>query len=107
MCVEDSADTLHRLCEPVYSLSEGLTQPKVASLVAQSLAKLPDLPEWIEPSQLADKDWPGLARCVAIAHRGEHDARATGWLMTNCSPIAGADAGPGGQSRAQGAAVAR
>lgn len=69
--VEDGADTLARLCEPVYALSVGLTQPKVASLVAQSLARLPTLPEWIEPSQLADKKWPDWRDALQVAHRGE------------------------------------
>ena len=38
--VEEGGDTLQRLCEPVYRLSEGLTQPRVAGLVEQALAKL-------------------------------------------------------------------
>jgi len=55
---EASAAQMGRLSEPVYRLSEGLTQPRVASLVEQALTRLPQLPEWIEPSVLAKHDWP-------------------------------------------------
>ena len=37
--VEEGGETLQRLCEPVYRLSEGLTQPKIAGLVEQALAR--------------------------------------------------------------------
>ncbi len=68
--IEDNDDTLTRLCEPVYALATGLTQPKLASLVAQSLAKLPALPEWIEPTQLAQMDWPAWNEAMPRVHRG-------------------------------------
>ncbi|RDC59675.1 DNA helicase [Alteripontixanthobacter maritimus] len=71
--VEGSGDTLQRLCEPVYSLAEGLTQPKVASLVQQSLERLPELPEWIETSQLDGAGWPGWADALALAHKSDHE----------------------------------
>ena len=69
---EDSAGLLRTLNEPVYALSEGLTQPKVASLVAQSLARLPTLPEWIEPGQFAKMQWPTWGDALKLAHKGEH-----------------------------------
>jgi len=72
--VEEGGETLQRLCEPVYALAEGLTQPKLASLVAQSLEKLPDLPEWIEPGQFAQQGWPSWNDALKLAHRGEHAA---------------------------------
>jgi ATP-dependent DNA helicase RecG len=71
---EDSAGLLRTLNEPVYALSEGLTQPKVASLVAQSLARLPTLPEWIEPGQFAKMQWPAWGDALKLAHKGEHPA---------------------------------
>ncbi|WP_114522153.1 ATP-dependent DNA helicase RecG [Altererythrobacter sp. ZODW24] len=70
--VEDGAETLTRLCEPVYSLSEGLTQPRVAGLVAQSLDRLTELPEWIEPNLLAKREWPAWDEALKLAHKGEH-----------------------------------
>ena len=72
--LEDSGDTLARLTEPVYSLAEGLTQPKMVSLVKQALERLPALPEWIEPGQFAAAGWPGWADALALAHEGPHEA---------------------------------
>ena len=72
--VEDSGETLGRLSEPVYRLSEGLTQPKVAGLVEQALARLPDMPEWIERAHLAKEGWPAWAEALRAAHKGEDDA---------------------------------
>lgn len=69
--VADGGDTLARLSEPVYRLSEGLTQPKVAGLVEQALTRLPDMPEWIEPTQLAKKGWPDWADALRAAHKSE------------------------------------
>ena len=69
--VEDGGDTLARLSEPVYRLSEGLTQPKIAALVKQALARLPDMPEWIEAAQLAKEGWPAWADALRSAHKGE------------------------------------
>jgi len=72
--VADSAETLTRLCEPVYALSEGLTQPKVSNLVAQAQERLPELPEWIEPSQFDAAKWPDWRDALTLAHKGEHQA---------------------------------
>ena len=71
---EENSETLGRLCEPVYALSDGLTQPRVSGLVEQSLAKLPELPEWIELGLKAKDDWPGWTDALKLAHRGEHPA---------------------------------
>ncbi len=67
----ESAANMGRLTEPVYRLSEGLTQPRVAALVAQSLERLPELPEWIEPSQFAREGWPQWREAMERAHLGE------------------------------------
>ena len=67
---EDSAALAGHLAEPVYALSEGLTQGRVAALVAQALEHLPTLPEWIEPGLLAQKGWPGWREALLAAHKG-------------------------------------
>ncbi len=67
----ESAANMGRLTEPVYRLSEGLTQPRVAALVAQSLDRLPDLPEWIEPSQFTGEGWPSWRTALGAAHVSE------------------------------------
>lgn len=70
----ESGETLARLNEPVYPLSEGLTQPRMAALVAQALARLPELPEWIEPTQFEKAGWPAWRDALHLAHKGEHKA---------------------------------
>lgn len=70
----DSAGLLGQLVEPVYPLSEGLTQGRLGALVELSLASLPELPEWIEPGQLAKMQWPNWRDALALAHRGLHTA---------------------------------
>ncbi|MEE4200066.1 ATP-dependent DNA helicase RecG [Erythrobacter sp.] len=71
---EDSSAHLGRMVEPVYALSEGLTQPKLASLAKQSLARLPELAEWIEPGQLEREGWPGWRDALHLAHKGENES---------------------------------
>ncbi len=70
--VEEDCETLQRLCEPVYRLSEGLTQPKIAGLVDQSLSRTPELPEWIDSSQANKEDWPTWRDALVLAHKGEN-----------------------------------
>ncbi len=70
----EGSETLGRLTEPVYALSEGLTQPKVAALVEQAITRSPDLPEWIEPSQLAQEGWPSWVEAIRQAHKSENPA---------------------------------
>jgi ATP-dependent DNA helicase RecG len=69
---ESSAGLMGSLCEAVYPLAEGLTQPKVADLVTQSLSRAPELPEWIEPGVLAQHKWPAWRDALVLAHRSEH-----------------------------------
>ena len=51
--------------EPVYPLASGI-QPKVlAKAIQAALARAPELPEWIEPSQMARDHWPGWRTALA------------------------------------------
>jgi ATP-dependent DNA helicase RecG len=61
--------------EPVYPLSEGLTNNRLGQLAAQALARVPALPEWIEPSLLERRGWPDWAQSLQLAHR-THDRDA-------------------------------
>ncbi|MGC4249911.1 MAG: ATP-dependent DNA helicase RecG [Sphingobium sp.] len=72
--VEEAATVPAR--EPVYGLSEGLTNNRMRDLAAQALARAPDLPEWIEPSLLARKGWPGWREALNRAHADPSDALA-------------------------------
>jgi ATP-dependent DNA helicase RecG len=67
---EDSGELAGQLTEPVYALSEGLTQARIGALVAQALEHLPDLPEWIEPGLIAREGWPGWREAMLRAHKG-------------------------------------
>ena len=73
--LEEGGDTLQRLCEPVYALAEGLTQPRIAGLVEQALARAPELPEWNDANQVEREDWPNWREALKAAHRGE-DSKA-------------------------------
>ncbi len=68
-----SAAHLARVNEPVYALSEGLTQPKIAGLVAQSLERVSALPEWIEPGQFERAAWPTWSDALKLAHKDGHE----------------------------------
>lgn len=67
---EDSAAPIGKLCEPIYPLSEGLTQGRIGSLVAQALKTLPELPEWIEHSLKDKTGWPAWRDALGEVHRG-------------------------------------
>jgi ATP-dependent DNA helicase RecG len=62
--------------EPVYGLSEGLTNRKVGDLAAQALARAPALAEWIEPSLIERRGWPGWSEALSTAHRSRSNDKA-------------------------------
>ncbi len=62
--------------EPVYPLSEGLTNHRLNDLVAQALDRRPELEEWIEPSVKARRDWPDWGEALDLAHRDPASAGA-------------------------------
>jgi ATP-dependent DNA helicase RecG len=62
--------------EPVYRLSEGLTNRRMGQIAAQAVARAPDLPEWIEPGLLAQRGWPGWRDAVTQAHADPAEAAA-------------------------------
>ncbi|MFM6829370.1 MAG: ATP-dependent DNA helicase RecG [Novosphingobium sp.] len=71
---DESGALLGALCEPIYSLSDGLTQGRAAALVQQALGHVEDLPEWIEPGLLDKMKWPIWRDALLLAHKGEHAA---------------------------------
>ncbi|HRO12543.1 MAG TPA: ATP-dependent DNA helicase RecG, partial [Amaricoccus sp.] len=54
--------------EPVYPLTQGLSLRTMTRAVQDALARVPDLPEWIEPSVLARRRWPAFRAALAAAH---------------------------------------
>ncbi|GGI88834.1 ATP-dependent DNA helicase RecG [Polymorphobacter multimanifer] len=54
--------------EPVYPLTEGLTNRRLAGLAANALKRLPGLAEWVEPSVLTKHGWPSFGDALRQAH---------------------------------------
>ena len=74
--------------EPVYPLTEGLTNRRMGELAAAAVERAPELPEWIEPGLLAREAWRPWRTSLAEAHR-EPLARMQaggGSPMTRSSP---------------------
>src|SRR5438445_5080507 len=57
------------LREPVYPLTEGLTNRRIGELAREALERVPELPEWIEPSLAAREGWAAWHASLALAHR--------------------------------------
>ncbi|MDH3667990.1 MAG: ATP-dependent DNA helicase RecG [Paracoccaceae bacterium] len=55
--------------EPVYPLTQGLTQRALARAMAGALTKLPDLPEWLDPGIKDQHGWLGWAEAVRAVHQ--------------------------------------
>jgi ATP-dependent DNA helicase RecG len=64
------------LREPVYPLTEGLTNRRMTQLTAAALERAPELTEWIEPSVLARTGWPEWRTALARAHALEDEGPA-------------------------------
>jgi ATP-dependent DNA helicase RecG len=70
--VSEESAGLGQLCEPIYPLSDGLTQGRVGVLVQQGLGALTDMPEWIEPGLIAKQKWPAWRAALLAAHKDEN-----------------------------------
>ncbi len=64
------------LVEPVYPLTEGLGLNQLRRAADAALTRLPDLPEWQEPSWLARERFPSFAEALRIMHRPTDPADA-------------------------------
>ena len=56
------------LREPVYGLTEGISNKRMRELALTGLERAPQLPEWIEPSLLSRSHWPAWRSALAEAH---------------------------------------
>ncbi|MEZ5715165.1 MAG: ATP-dependent DNA helicase RecG [Paracoccaceae bacterium] len=54
--------------EPVYPLTQGVTQKTMAKAARSALARAPELAEWIDPLQKAHAGWPDWLEAVTAAH---------------------------------------
>ncbi|MCU0816577.1 MAG: ATP-dependent DNA helicase RecG [Cypionkella sp.] len=57
--------------EPVYPLTAGITQKMVAKGVEGALARLPAVPEWIDPALKAREGWPDWQAAIRLVHAPE------------------------------------
>ena len=64
-----------QILEPVYPLTEGLTNRRVGELMREALERAPELPEWIEPTLLGRESWHSWRGSLAEAHREPGSAR--------------------------------
>ncbi|WP_281972124.1 ATP-dependent DNA helicase RecG [Ruegeria faecimaris] len=54
--------------EPVYHLTQGLTQKTAFKAARSAVALSPELTEWIDPAQVAKENWPGWLSAIQAAH---------------------------------------
>jgi ATP-dependent DNA helicase RecG len=54
--------------EAVYPLTEGVTNKAMTRAARGALARVPDLPDWIEPALLSRRGWPGFRAALEAAH---------------------------------------
>ena len=54
--------------EPTYGLTEGLHQRNVGKAVEGALARLPDLPEWLDDKLLRREQWPAFVPAMRALH---------------------------------------
>jgi ATP-dependent DNA helicase RecG len=57
------------LVEPIYPLTEGLSLNTARKAADGALARVPDLPEWQEPSWLSRERFPPFAEALRTLHR--------------------------------------
>ncbi len=63
----DEADTIPAF-EPVYPLTQGVTQKVMYRAARAALEMVPELAEWIDPNQKAKADWPDFKAAIEAAH---------------------------------------
>ncbi|MEM7059569.1 MAG: ATP-dependent DNA helicase RecG [Pseudomonadota bacterium] len=54
--------------QPVYPLTQGLTQRVIGRAAKAALKNLPDLEEWIGDTVLQERKWPGWDTALRLAH---------------------------------------
>ncbi len=61
--------------EPVYHLTQGVTQKTAYKAAQSALARVPYLAEWADPAQVTQQNWPNWASAMRAAHhpRGADD----------------------------------
>ena len=59
------------LIEPVYPMTAGIARKTLARAVSEAVASLPELPEWLDPTLVAERGWQSFAAALAKVHHPE------------------------------------
>jgi ATP-dependent DNA helicase RecG len=83
----EEADSLP-LVEPVYPLTQGLSGKTLQKAMAEALARIPDLPEWLDANLMTREGWPAFSEALKAMHRPdeEHVAQAGATGEAEISP---------------------
>lgn len=54
--------------EPVYPMTAGITHKVLSKPVTEALKVLPDLPEWLDETLVAQRKWPSWKEAMAVLH---------------------------------------
>jgi len=65
--------------EPVYPLTLGLTQKLMFRFIGEAAARLPEFPEWLDPSLVSAKGWPTFGEALTLLHRPESLEDTSRW----------------------------
>jgi ATP-dependent DNA helicase RecG len=55
--------------QPLYALTEGLSQRRLGRCIGEALTRLPDLPEWQDPAWLARQQWASFPDSLRRLHQ--------------------------------------
>ena len=63
----DERDNIMRV-QPVYPLTEGLSQNVLGKSIAGALERAPELPEWLDPAFMKERGWESWRDALQTAH---------------------------------------
>ncbi len=72
--MHEGATSALPLHEPVYPLTAGLTNTVLRKAIAEALAHLPELPEWMDETFRARNAWPSFTEALRRVHAPEGEA---------------------------------
>ncbi|WP_018687837.1 ATP-dependent DNA helicase RecG [Ahrensia kielensis] len=62
------------LVEPIYGLTAGLSSKVLRKAVTQSVERVPEMPEWIDPTLLAREQFPPFKQALETLHNPDSEA---------------------------------
>lgn len=62
------------LVEPIYRLTAGLSSKVLRKAVTQSVERVPEMPEWIDPTLLAREQFPPFKQALETLHNPDSEA---------------------------------